>query len=77
MKTHSCEGNYGRRAERKRISLLVVMMLSGVCVAFGAQNGKKGLVIGFAGFFTGNSWNDQLLYDNREKRPHKTQSLLV
>ncbi len=59
MKTHSCEGNYRRRAERKRISLLVVMMLSGICVAFGAQNGKKGLVIGFAGFFTGNSWNNQ------------------
>jgi ribose transport system substrate-binding protein len=43
----------------KRITLVAVIMLSFGCIAFGAQNDKKGLVIGFAGFFTGNSWNNQ------------------
>ncbi len=42
----------------KRILGLALVLLV-VASAFGAPAAKKGLTIGFAGFFTGNSWNNQ------------------
>ena len=42
----------------KRILSLALVLLAGASV-LGAQTAKKGLTIGFAGFFTGNSWNNQ------------------
>jgi ribose transport system substrate-binding protein len=43
----------------KRAFILVLVFLMAISFGVGAQTAKKGLVIGFAGFFTGNSWNNQ------------------
>jgi ribose transport system substrate-binding protein len=43
----------------KKLLCLVMVSFCVVGMAFGAPSAKKGLVIGFAGFFTGNSWNNQ------------------
>jgi len=51
----------------KKVVMCAFILLCAGALVFGAGNAekgakagaKKGLVIGFAGFFTGNSWNNQ------------------